>query len=107
MKKLLVISMVVAFFSPIVTGPRAFAKDVSGEELFKKNCSMCHPNGGNIINPQFTLQKKDREAHGVMKAEDIIGKMRNPGPGMTRFDKKTISDKDAKKIAAYILKTFK
>ena len=59
------------------------------------------------MNPQLTLQKKDREAHGVNKAEDIIGKMRNPGPGMTQFDKKAIADKDAKKIAEYILKTFK
>jgi cytochrome c6 len=33
--------------------------------------------------------------------------MRNPGPGMNRFDAKTISDKDAKEIAEYILKTFK
>ncbi|MBP2679434.1 MAG: cytochrome c, class, partial [Deltaproteobacteria bacterium] len=37
----------------------------------------------------------------------IVGKMRNPGPGMTRFDTKTISDKDAKEIAQYILKAFK
>jgi cytochrome c6 len=33
--------------------------------------------------------------------------MRNPGPGMTKFDKKTISDKEARAIADYILKTFK
>jgi cytochrome c6 len=33
--------------------------------------------------------------------------MRNPGPGMTKFDKKEISDKEAKAIAEYVLKTFK
>ena len=33
--------------------------------------------------------------------------MRNPGEGMTKFDAKTISDKDAKAIAEYVLKTFK
>jgi cytochrome c6 len=32
--------------------------------------------------------------------------MRNPGPGMTAFDEKTIPDTDAKEIAEYVLKTF-
>ncbi len=91
----------------ITGGTEVYAAGKSGEELFKENCSACHPNGGNIVNPQFTLKKKDREAHGVMNAADIVHRMRNPGPGMTQFDKKTISDRDAKKIAEYILKTFK
>jgi cytochrome c6 len=33
--------------------------------------------------------------------------MRNPGPGMTKFDEKTLPQKDAKAIAEYIHKTFK
>jgi cytochrome c6 len=78
----------------------------AGEELFKKHCSACHPEGGNIINPQKTLQKKDRIANNIKSAKDIIGKMRKPGPGMTEFDKKAVSDKEAKEIAEYILKTF-
>ena len=78
-----------------------------GEALFKQNCSPCHPDGGNIINPQKTLYKKDREANGVKKTADIVAKMRNPGPGMTRFDDKSLPEKDAKEIAEYILKTFK
>jgi cytochrome c6 len=32
--------------------------------------------------------------------------MRNPGPGMTKFDKSMLPDKDAKKIAEYEIKTF-
>lgn len=79
----------------------------SGEELFKENCSACHPDGGNIINPKKTLHKKDREANKVKTAEDIVGKMRNPGEGMTKFDKTMISDKDAQQIAKYIINTFK
>ncbi len=77
-----------------------------GEALFKQNCSPCHPDGGNVINPQKTLHKKDREANGVKTAEDIIGKMRNPGPGMTKFDEKTLPDADARAIAEYELRTF-
>ncbi len=102
-------SLAVLMFSIFVCSVAAigFAEDPTGEELFKKNCAPCHVNGGNVVNAAFTLHKKDREAHGVKTAKDIVGKMRNPGPGMTKFDKKTISDKDAMKIAQYVMKTFK
>lgn len=97
-----------------------FAKDTaetgkSGEALFREHCAACHPNGGNILNPKKTLHKKDREANSIMTAEDIIRKMRNPGPfpthpqewaGMKMFDEKTISNDNAAKIADYIIKTF-
>jgi len=106
MKNILVVSiMVVAFVS--FTGASYAAKGKSGEELFKQHCAVCHPDGGNIVNPQFTLHKEDLKEHKITKADDIVRKMRHPGPGMTKFDKKTVSDKDAKKIAEYILKTFK
>jgi len=90
----------------LLAGGIAGAADPSGEALFKQHCAVCHVNGGNIINPQKTLSKKDRMANNVKSAEDILKKVRNPGPGMTQFDKKTLSDKDARKIAEYILKTF-
>ena len=78
----------------------------SGEGLFRQNCAMCHPDGGNIINPQKTLHKDVREQNGINTAEDIIKKMRNPAPGMSTFDETDLSDKEAKGIAEYILKTF-
>lgn len=89
------------------TPAEAAAKGPSGEELFKTHCAVCHPDGGNIVNPQFTLHKEDRDEHGIKRIADVIKKMRNPGPGMTKFDKATIPDKDARKIAEYIFKTFK
>jgi len=79
----------------------------SGEELFKKHCAVCHPDGGNIINPKKTLQKKDLNQNGLKTWQALVKNMRSPGPGMTKFDKKTVSDSDAKSIAEYILKTFK
>lgn len=101
-----VLAMAVSLFA--ASGfARETANGKSGEALFKEHCSMCHPDGGNIINYKKTLHKKDRDANNVKKAEDIVKKMRDPGPGMTKFDKKTVTDKDAKEIAEYILKTFK
>ena len=82
-------------------------KESAGAKLFQQHCAACHPNGGNIIKPAMTLHKKDLNANGVKTAKDIVGKMRNPGPGMTRFDAKTVSDKDAMEIAQYVEKSFK
>jgi cytochrome c6 len=78
-----------------------------GEELFKTHCSSCHPSGGNIINPTKTLQKKALAKNGIKSWQAVVKTMRSPGPGMTKFDKGTISDKDARAIAEYVLKTFK
>lgn len=91
----------------IVTFVATASFAASGEELFKKHCAVCHPNGGNIINPKKTLQKKDLSQNGLKTWQALVKNMRTPGPGMTRFDNKTISDSDAKSIAEYILKTFK
>lgn len=82
------------------------AQAATGEGLFKQHCSVCHPNGGNIINPHGTLNKTHREAEKVNTVEAIVNKMRNPGPGMSKFDSKFLPDNDAKAIAEYILKTF-
>jgi len=85
----------------------AFADEKSGEAEFKEHCAVCHPDGGNIVNLQKTLSKKNLAANKIKTAADIVKIVRNPGPGMTKFDTKTISDKEAKEIAAYILMTFK
>lgn len=79
----------------------------TGEELFKQHCVACHKDGGNIINPKRTLNKKDLAQEGIKNAQGIVKYMRKPGPGMTKFDQATLSDKDAKAIADYVLKTFK
>jgi cytochrome c6 len=80
---------------------------IDGKKGFEEYCAVCHPNGGNVINAAKSLGKKELAASGVKSAKDIIAKMRKPGPGMTAFDKKAVSDKEAKAIAEYILKTFK
>jgi cytochrome c6 len=82
------------------------AAEKSGEALFKEYCAMCHANGGNIINPEKTLSKKDRQANNVDSIKGIVHNIRNPGPGMARYDEETVSNDDAKLIAEYILKTF-
>ena len=106
MKKLSLIFITLIFVCSLTAAGYAKDKGPTGEELFKAHCAACHPDGNNIVNPKKTLHKKDREANNIRKPEDIVKTMRNPGPGMTPFDKSAIPDKDAKTIAEYILKTF-
>jgi cytochrome c6 len=109
MRHLLVAALVLASLALIVAG--GFAKEgkkgISGAAEFKEHCSVCHPEGRNLINPAKTLHKKDLEENNITKPEDIMAKIRNPGPSMTQFNKTMVSDKEAKAIAEYILKTFK
>ena len=80
---------------------------IDGKKEFAEHCAVCHPNGGNVVNAKKLLSMKSLNANGVKSAKDITGKIRNPGPGMTKFDEKTISNKEAMAIAEYIMKTFK
>ena len=116
MKKVLTMAVATICLCALVTGGSFAAEDktgkkamkkISGETEFKEHCAICHPDGSNVVTPEKSLLKKDLDANGIRKPADIIKKMRNPGPGMTKFDKKTVSDKEARAIADYILKTFK
>jgi cytochrome c6 len=102
MKKLLTFTATI-----LVAAGAATAMAASGEELFKTHCAVCHPDGGNIINPKHTLHGNDLKKAGIKNWQGVVKSMRNPGTGMTKFDKKTVSDKDARAIAEYVLKTFK
>lgn len=106
MKKMMVIA-VVALAAMLVGGAASAEEKEKGATLYKKYCEVCHPNGGNIINPQKTLSKKALETRNIKGVKDVVRVMRNPGPGMTRFDEKMIPEKEAKLIAEYMLKQFK
>lgn len=79
----------------------------NGEALYKQHCAACHPDGGNPMNQKKTLHAADMAANNVKSSDDVVKLMRNPGPGMTKFDSNTISDSDAKAIGDYVIATFK
>jgi len=78
-----------------------------GAALFRQYCSSCHPDGGNVSDPKRTLHGSVLRSNGITTPEDVIKIMRNPLSRMIRFDPSTLSDKDARAIAEYILVTFK
>ena len=95
-----------------VTVPAGSATDSQqsvrdGEALFKQYCATCHPNGGNVSDPKLTLNRSVLKSNHITAPDDIVRIMRNPLSRMIRFDVSTVSDKDARVIAEYILATFK
>jgi cytochrome c6 len=79
----------------------------SGEALFKQYCSSCHPNGGNVSDPERTLYVSVLKSRHITTPGDVVRIMRHPISRMIRFDASTLSDRDARTIAEYVLKTFK
>ena len=79
----------------------------SGELLFKQYCSSCHPDGGNVSDPSRSLHRSALKRNHITAPEDIVRIMRKPLSRMIRFDLSTLSDRDARVIAEYILVTFK
>lgn len=78
-----------------------------GQQLFRERCAPCHPDGSNVINPKKTLHGGVLADNGITTPADIVKKMRDPGPGMARFDAATIPDADARLIAEYVLATYR
>jgi cytochrome c6 len=104
------VSIAIATLAMAISATTAFADGkgkIDAKKEFVEHCAACHADGGNIVNPAKTLKKADLAKNGIKSWQDIVAKMRNPGPGMNKFEKKDISDKEARAIAEYILKTFK
>ena len=78
-----------------------------GEELFRRHCSFCHPDGRNTIRPEKNLKRDTLIKNGITSPEGIVERMRRPGPGMPAFSKERISPEDAESIAHYVWETFK
>ena len=110
MKKLMFVSaaiLAVCLFAATGFCDTKKGEKIDGKREFVEHCVVCHPDGGNTINMMKPLHRKELKANGIKSVKDIVDKIRNPGPGMTKFDEKTISKSEAKAIAEYIMKTFK
>lgn len=107
MKKLFVASLIGMFGGLSTAMAEEKSTAVSGEKLFAQHCAVCHPQGGNIINPQKTLKKNDLEARNIKSEEELVAFFRAGASGMPKFDETAIPNNEAREIARYILKTFK
>src|SRR6185369_1958998 len=104
MRKALIVTVAMLAIGSFACSVQADMKKgkLDAKAEFEEHCASCHPDGGNIINKAKPIDKKTLEKNGIKTWKDIVAKMRNPGPGMTKFDKKEIPDAEAKAIAVYI-----
>jgi cytochrome c6 len=108
MKKIVALFATVLAFNALTMAVLAApATPATGAAAFEANCAECHPGGRNIVTPAKDLRGSTLKANGIVKPQDIVAKMRKPGPGMTTFDPSELPDKEALEIAEYILSTFK
>ena len=78
-----------------------------GRELFRRHCNFCHPGGRNVVRKGKELYREVLIRNGITSPEDIVKKMRHPGPGMPTFSERRIPDDEARAIAEYVWKTFR
>jgi cytochrome c6 len=91
----------------VVSGCTGDGGGTSGAALFSLHCASCHPNGGNTVNPLKTLRPADLRVNNIRTPADIVEKIRNPGAGMPRFTTAVIPDREAMRIAEYVLAGFR
>lgn len=93
--------------APAASTPSTQGASPDGEALFRQYCAACHPDGGNVSDPKRTLYGSALKKNHIATPEDIVRIMRKPLSRMIRFDPSTLSDRDARAIAEYVLKTFR
>ena len=80
---------------------------VTGEQLFLRHCSGCHPQGRNLLYPQKDLRRLTLTANGLTTPQAVVKIMRTPGQGMPTFDSRALPDFQALRIATYLLEAFR
>ena len=82
---------------------RCSAQAPSGEVLFKEQCALCHPNGGNVVNPKHQL----KSGHHMKTFKDFLSWIRKPESPMPPFPPAKISEAQAKELYAFIQEQIK
>jgi uncharacterized membrane protein len=76
----------------------------NGEELYARNCRICHPNGGNIVMPALPVINSSK----LKDVDEFVNYNRNPRKAdgssgtMPAFSKEKLSDQQLRNIYQYI-----
>jgi mono/diheme cytochrome c family protein len=98
-KSTAVIGMVVCFMmmaaGVVWAGSPVYDASTGSRTIFKDKCASCHLNFDNMPNMQS-----------IKNPEKIVDKMRKGGGRMPKFDAKTVSNEDARRLADFIITSF-
>ena len=78
------------------TAPEAFK---AGEKIYASNCSVCHPHGGNVIDPHKPIMHSPK----IEGLDPFLSWIRHPTAPMPAFQASKISDADVGELYAYIM----
>ena len=78
------------------TAPEAFKV---GENIFAANCSVCHPHGGNAIDPRKPVLHSPK----IERLDAFLAWIRHPTAPMPGFQASKISDAEVGELYAYIM----
>lgn len=73
-----------------------------GQTLFERNCSMCHPNGQNLILAEKNLKKENLERNGLNSRPSLIYHLRNGKNGMAGFADR-LTKEEIRILADYLI----
>jgi cytochrome c6 len=94
-----------SIFLTIEPGSVSYGIDLEkGQEIFTKNCIVCHIGGNNLIIPEKNLKKDALEENGMNTITAISYQVLNGKNGMPAFGGR-LSEKEIEEVAKYILET--
>nr|YP_009399020.1 cytochrome c553 [Taenioma perpusillum]ARW68417.1 cytochrome c553 [Taenioma perpusillum] len=80
-----------------------FAQDIeAGGQIFSQNCSACHANGKNLVNPEKTLEKEVLAKFEMNDTEAIIKQVTYGKNAMPAFGER-LELNDIQNVASYVL----
>jgi mono/diheme cytochrome c family protein len=90
--------------APQPTGKTAVVAAPAGQKIYSANCSSCHPNGGNVVDPALPLKTSKKLSDlAVFTAFIRSPKMPDGSEGdMPSFPADQITDKQAGDLYSYI-----
>jgi len=90
--------VIITLFLPFSS---ANANSLTGENLFKLNCAVCHAGGNNIIIPEKNLKKETLDSNGLNSIPAISYQIRNGKNGMPAFGGR-LTEEEIFQISSYI-----
>jgi uncharacterized membrane protein len=71
----------------------------AGEKIFAAQCSVCHPHGGNVIDPSKPILHSPK----LKDLDTFLAWVRHPTPPMPGFPASKVSDVQGKELYAYLM----
>ena len=90
------------FTLPFASSPAMAADSLSGAQVFKNNCAMCHVGGKNVVMPDKTLDQAALDKYGKNSVVAITAQIKAGMNAMPAFKDK-LTNAQIEDVAAYVL----